>query len=134
MLLLATACASPSHEGMHAPPEFMPYLVSFHQEALKRGIILNFKSVDVQFEEMDDAYAGYCQEGPRLIVRIEPDFWRAMPEEWREQLLYHELGHCILQQGHRDGSIMAAWGFFSVDYYRLNRDMIVDELFWPERF
>lgn len=131
LLITLIGCAAPQHNGMHAPPEFLPYLVSFHQEALKRAIVLNFESVTVEFGPMQsEEWLAYCEMGRVLHIVVEPGLWASMSASEREQTIYHELGHCILKQGHRFNSIMAPYGFYSPAAYTDNRKQILDELFF----
>lgn len=60
--------------------------------------------VPVIFKNIDVRYAGVClkySNGYREI-QINPTHWKNYSIEQREQLIYHELGHCVLNRGHND--------------------------------
>lgn len=61
--------------------------------------------------------AGYCQKSttysqglletkviktPRIVINI--DYWNTAEDYLKRKLIYHELGHCILNKGHIDNS------------------------------
>lgn len=74
-------------------------------------------------------WAAYCKSGsytPSIVV--DQVYWDASSAAQREQLMYHELGHCLLGQHHRLNSIMAEGGVDD-DLYVSNREYWLHELF-----
>jgi hypothetical protein len=43
----------------------------------------------------------------RREIKLDPDFWNSESYLMREQLVFHELGHCIHLQGHTQDGLMA---------------------------
>jgi hypothetical protein len=64
------------------------------------------------------------------VIRIDPRHWEDMTEIKRTQLMYHELGHCILKRPHRGGgvSIMNPLILDDATFIRY-RDLLIKELF-----
>lgn len=63
--------------------------------------------VPVVFKELDSSKAGVCyvwSDGYREI-NINSEHWASFSEEQREQLLYHELGHCVFDLNHDDSRL-----------------------------
>lgn len=88
-------------------PELQPYVDRFLAEAAKRGhdIDLADSGLDMIFEvDISTAdYAGQCRYnlGANEIA-IDRERWDDSNESRKEWLVYHELGHCVLDRGHRN--------------------------------
>ena len=73
------------------------------------GIKLQNNVIDVKFESLDDNTIGlsYAMNNDKLIkIRIDPQAWSesSAPKKW--YLLYHELGHDVLNLEHGNGGKM----------------------------
>jgi len=66
-----------------------------------------------------------------LQVTIRPDFAERLDSPSYAGLMYHELGHCILNLEHSETGIMAPV-MYSESYYEENWDELVEELFTGE--
>ena len=124
--------------------DFVPYVDQFFLEAQERGLDLKKEdfSFSVQFGSIPHA-AGQCRYATDEIT-INPNYWYDRNEKGKESLVFHELGHCILERPHDNGildhgeckSIMK--GTEDGRKCRRNlvsniwRDYYVDELFEPE--
>ena len=72
---------------------------------------------DEEYGETDDYILGVCEtveivDGDEIIssfssVKIDKQFYYNSIYQERELLIFHELGHCIMDQGHRPDSIMS---------------------------
>lgn len=91
------------------PMEIQGYIDLFEQEAANRGFNINIDNLRVEFEENlnDGTAAGLCNfpingEPPYIRLDTTSSNWQNNP--WsREILVFHELGHCILDRRvHRD--------------------------------
>ena len=45
-------------------------------------------------------------------IEIRRSRWEELSEASREQLLYHELGHCVLDKGHKSGNRWGSQGYW----------------------
>ncbi|MDW3646292.1 MAG: hypothetical protein R8P61_04440 [Bacteroidia bacterium] len=129
---------------------FTDYVDRFEEEAAARGINIDFSEEGIEILLVDSTtylYAGYCDKDQTTHqITIQRNFWDNVTERDRERLLFHELGHCILNRSHKNGltddreflSIMQGSGsqsqFFSVrnrfiNYSGFRKDYYLDELF-----
>ena len=130
------------------PPLIQPYVDLFEQEASKRGIQLDIDNLKVEFEEElngGDA-AGTCtfatEASPTPHIRLDTTSFNWKNNEYhREILVFHELGHCILDRLHKDNilsngniaSIMRSTGeqVYGGLLNDFKREYYLDELFEP---
>ena len=64
-------------------------------------------NISTTFGPMDDKHAGICHswsDGHREIT-INKKYWDNYSDKQREQLIFHELGHCALNRDHNDATI-----------------------------
>jgi hypothetical protein len=79
-------------------PTFNSFVESFSRE-FNVGV-----KIPIIFKNIETKYAGVClkySSGYREI-QINPTHWKNYSLEQREQLIYHELGHCVFNRGHND--------------------------------
>lgn len=128
LMLLLSACGT--KEKSIIEPSLVSYVQSFE---MKIGVPVN--NVDVVFKPIKYPTIGLCYRGggEKNKVEIDPVQWKKMDEYGREQLMYHELGHCVLGLGHNDaeakldgwmveGSIMNSYWFGNSWYYLKYRE------------
>lgn len=86
------------------PSEFEPYVDEFFHQAQLRGHDLYKEDFDfsITLEEIEEPFrAGECQfRGNKITIDIQS--WERGSEEWREFIIAHELGHCLLDRRHRN--------------------------------
>lgn len=115
----------------------------FESAAAERGISINLRDFNItgKIESIqDNGVAGTCTYGthrPSDIV-IDQQFWNRSSAIGREEVVFHELGHCYLMRGHTEetvqnnicASIMrSGTGNCFNAYSVINRDYYLDELF-----
>lgn len=75
-------------------------------------------------------------------ITIDMEFWNRFNDNVKEMIVFHELGHCVLGRGHREGqlqngsciSIMRSGSEFCRDVYNPStKAYYISELFHPER-
>jgi hypothetical protein len=106
LLFLITGCGKnledfirmgkPALKKAKTDPIFAPFVNSFQEEFNLRV------KVPIVFKTIEKRYAGVClvySNGYREI-NINKDLWAYYSYEQREQLIYHELGHCVFNKGH----------------------------------
>ncbi len=119
------------------------YVKRFEKESSDYGFWDKVGSVEFEFLPLGARVEGVCSitrmKSGRLILKItiNSDAWNKFTEPGREQLLFHELGHCVLFRDHLDEihsdgtrfrSIMATYGVPEADY-KLYREEYLQELF-----
>ncbi len=90
--------------------EIRPYIESFIEEAGSRGQSFDFKKFEatLTFDEIDEnedicgQSSQFNQKPNSIIIRANDKCWIGQPETAREALVYHELGHALLDRPHRD--------------------------------
>lgn len=89
-----------------ADPYFSRYIDKFIQLAHNYGNPAQDGNISVSFGDTSSHGAnviGYCQiqsDGTRFVI-IKQNFWNAQDTLTNESLLFHELGHCILNRAHQ---------------------------------
>lgn len=141
--LLYPGCGEEEQVEVYIDPEVQPYLDLFIEEAGLRGMEIHIEeyALSISIEQIDrENVAGQCTQasGSYNYIIIDPVYWRAYTEMSREALLFHELGHCILERGHLDDqdedgfcvSIMeSGGGDCMMVYSETTREKYLDELF-----
>lgn len=83
--------------------ELRPYFERFEEEANKRGLSLEFGDLEGKLEELDGV-GGQCVRNSALPneVLIDIVFWTQASDADKEFIVFHELGHCVLNRSHLD--------------------------------
>lgn len=82
--------------------EFRPQTIEFQREF--RQLV----RLPIRFGINDPELMGVCQirtDGHRQIL-INKERWSVLTDEQKEELVFHELGHCIFNLPHLDGQYM----------------------------
>jgi hypothetical protein len=116
------------------------YIVKFRLEAKKRNTIISKMPITMIFQETRTKskpdVIGRCSiNNGTLRVSIDTKYWNKVKSIQREELIFHELGHCILGRGHcthkrnkKRISIMSQSVGDEKDYLE-NREEYLKELF-----
>lgn len=107
-LLLALGCQrqpEPEPAQYSVPAEVEPYVRAFREAAARRGQPVPSDNLIVTFGATQAAGAcGQCtrQAGrtPRIVLSTDRECWQAASAFERECLVFHELGHCLLNREH----------------------------------
>ncbi len=141
MVIMVSSCVDDvSHEAVN---QVQNYFQLFESEAYARGVDLDLEQMNVtaQVEQIEQGnVVGQCKtysDGSKEIV-LDLVYWENATEIEREYLVFHELGHCVLERDHnneRDDngiciSIMqSGTGGCNKRYNELSREVLIDELF-----
>lgn len=123
------------------PATIDPHYTRFKEFGKTFGARFVATSVTFSFRGFVGSTVGMCtfSSSGRNSVALSTSAWDRGSETFREMLLFHELGHCLLGRGHKnsnhsDGrreSIMAS-AMFSQKVYLAHRDQYLKELFTAE--
>lgn len=124
LLLFLSSCG----EGK-IPLGAMPHVLSFE---LDFGVKVTSTIQFVDKITAIDGAVGVCY--PTNVIQLDINYWRQSHDE-ANMVIYHELGHCVLKQGHRDGllpdgchaSIMHS-EMDTLDCYKKHRKELVREM------
>lgn len=113
--LILCGCAKAHTPVVRIDPAFQPFVDQWHQDAIAttgkdvpiNDLIFEFADDDIQLTGDEN---GYCLESRDAspIIRIDRTFWNEnqyIPGGYDVNsllvaVLYHELGHCVLNRGH----------------------------------
>ena len=148
LVVLLSACRRDGVDpGIYEVPDIIePYILSFEEEARKRGVELDITNLRVEFEGdlQGGEAAGLCTfasaSNPTPHIRLDTTSFNWQNNLFhREILVFHELGHCILNRLHKDdylpngniASIMRSTGdqVYGDLLNGFKRDYYLDELF-----
>jgi hypothetical protein len=134
LLSLSSCLHKPLPEPGEIDPEIKPYIQMFENEYGK-----SLGRLTVQFAPTLDNASGMCLQHWRSVV-IKKEHWDKYNGLQREQLIFHELGHCVLGiRGHNNNmtdycpdsimheNIFNEWQ--SENCYAEDRDYYIAELF-----
>lgn len=147
--LLMVGCATmESSHVLSIDPAIKPHFDVFLTEGRSRGRNLNIDHLVMKFVNYDEFSKGsvviaqchYALGDKAAIIMVDRDWWNWAAPETREQVIFHELGHCVLdRRGHIDDSVHYAGEIiprsimttmlFSDYYYLKFRKYYIDELF-----
>jgi len=128
---MSTACGTfrPARYA-YIDPAFDTYVQTFESISNKQvHAIMIFADI------ADEEVGGTCTNSEPPLIVIDTPYWNEITELGREQLVLHELGHCVLNRDHKENmlsglpvSIMYSIHFGDEWYYAQNRAYYLQEL------
>jgi len=123
-----------------------PHFQKFEEEALARGISIDLVQEGISGRIAtinDNGVIGQCNYNSHLSnhVTVDKNFWDQASTNFKEFVVFHELGHCSLLRGHLEEatplgrvnvctSIMrSGTGGCRDNYHTATRETYLDELF-----
>lgn len=87
------------------------YLERFENEAAKRGLDFDLaaRGLTYSIEEIEERnVAGYCayQNHVATDIVIDATFFDESNDNWKEMVIFHELGHCVLYRDHNESKLV----------------------------
>ena len=125
-----------------------PYFQRFEEQAAARGYSINLNELELTGDLQDlpgENVGGQCtwhSSNPNHITIDEPLF-NDLSDLYREFIIFHELGHCVLNRDHREDSdhtgscvslMRSGLGNCNDNYHNGTRATYIDELFDPNEF
>ena len=124
--------------GLFTPPiqhdrDLHPYVTDFVQDAIAHGRLVFPHTLRIlKYEILEEDFVGLCTtyfdfDGSvaHTEIRIHP---KITCEPLLRAIMYHELGHCLMQLDHTERGIMKATTY-SCEYYAEHWDELVDNFF-----
>jgi hypothetical protein len=105
--------------------EFKPYVDAFEAVSQVEGAPTQVEDLIIKFGDLPNPRErGACEiVGDRTpTITISKTKWGKLDEYERQQLLFHEMGHCVLGQEHRDakdadGIAVSMMNPYAIDSY-----------------
>ena len=95
ILLIICSCSN--------KPDFSAEKQEWYNEANERGCLVF--PTKLYFADLKGEAVGYCV--PRFGILIDIDSWNKFGPLQRKELVFHELGHCVLSLEHSELGLMA---------------------------
>jgi Zn-dependent peptidase ImmA (M78 family) len=92
---------------------FEDYITKFENDSIIYGRPTKIQELVIQFGDLrgyreEKNVVGLCQRAYNFqppIITIDLNYWQQITDAEKEWLVYHELGHCILNREHREDRI-----------------------------
>lgn len=146
-ILILTSCKDPKEYSVNS--SFTDYLQRFEAEGAKRGHTFNPQAngLIIEFGNLKDNTAGLTHYEKPIRIEIDQAYWNdisasAGADQMKEDLLFHELGHGLLNRDHLNTTLengdwksMMCGGTkvnnrsWNINYRGVRRQYYVDELF-----
>lgn len=120
VLFSASSCApkEKQHESfLQIDSAFQDYVNTFEQVAAQEGTPLTISDLVISFGTTPSLNeTGVCEwtenETPKIIVNQR--IWNTLNDYDKQEVLFHELGHCVLRRIHQSGEMSAYNGSTTV--------------------
>ena len=144
IFVLVTACGRSTEfatKGVNIDPQFSSYVEAFKNQAIAENHPLVIDSLIVEMQDkLDPGILGICwmsQGDPSFVpkVQISKEYWSMIDDNGKQELMFHELGHCVLNRAHRadsnNGIPLSIMNPYYIDpnFYTANLDQYYHELF-----
>lgn len=128
-------CA-PSSQGLK-DNELQPYInraIEIAQKYDRPDVVARIQTLKIRFGDPGRFNFGACYYLLNEIVISRKSFI-PLPNENREELIVHEIGHCAMgYEQHTEYGIMRASGLYRPEYYRSAYNFLMNDLYEDERF
>lgn len=101
-------CNKHHNKQLSIAPEALPYVDRLLSDAHAEGLTLIIDDVIVEFrDELRVNENGRCTQAPDATpnILISRATWTWLNDDEREELIFHELGHCLLNRRHVTESV-----------------------------
>lgn len=111
LLLFSCETVDPLEPDRVIPNQIQPFVDQFIWEAEKRGVDLDVSKLSFEFEtgiqggSAENSIVGICTRSDNLhLIKIDTlnSLWLLSGDLGKEEIVFHELGHCLLGRFHRD--------------------------------
>lgn len=124
LALLLTGCGH--HRVILIDPDIQPYYIRFLAEASKLDRDVKIDSLMItKVSSMPELEIGRCDEGDIPAVFILESYWDLASIADKEQLVFHELGHCLLDRKHLTGVLGSGIQISIMDILHFDRSTYV---------
>ncbi len=120
LLVSASACAPQEKEHEHflqVDAPFVDFVHNFEVSASEEGRSVQITDLVISFGSTPNLNeTGVCEwaenETPRVVINER--IWNTLNDYDRQEVIYHELGHCVLRRIHQNGTMMGYNGTLQI--------------------
>lgn len=104
VLEACTGCAPKGHAPQYRVSGFETQVAAFEDASIEQGqpIVITDLIIELNDNIHGQGENGLCTENSNQtpLILIDATFWATASDQGKEALVFHELGHCILQRSH----------------------------------
>lgn len=122
--------SSPSSQGSK-DNELKPYINTFIEvsaQMSRADVVFKTMALKIKFGDPGEKNIAACYYLLNEVV-VDKNQFIKLTDENREELIFHELGHCALDLMHSENGIMKAIGFHNPKFYTINYTKLINDLF-----
>lgn len=133
-LVLLVACGKE-----HRVTGFETYVSAFESASQEIGSRKTVGGLIIDWDETGAVQVAQCETGTAFAtphIRVNQNYWNRSNETTRQIMLFHEMGHCVLDRLHRSDHLasgapasMMFPNLISPTAYQNNRTYYLQELF-----
>lgn len=100
-IIVCSGCGRDANNAINE--DFYPYVMKFKQYADNKGVDVEIKDLTIRFSPLGPTFCGICEHSTKnepKTIEISHSCWDDESDWEREELLFHELGHCLLDKDH----------------------------------
>ncbi len=110
---MCISCSEQERESI-VDDELIGYINSFVEEGAKRGVDVSIEGLEAYLltefsEDKEDTVCGWAtldnSEYQRIEILLSQNCWGERSDLEKENLMYHELGHALLNRRHLNGTL-----------------------------
>lgn len=105
LYLLSTSCNKDDNQVIES--ELQMHFINFEAEANAHGLDIDISALDINgyIQNIETrGILGQCKsysDGSQQVV-VDEQYWNRITDNEREYIVFHELGHCLLEREHND--------------------------------
>lgn len=135
-ILFILFIASPSNRA-YQDKKVEPFIIEF----IRLGKLFKIEDIEKRTKELKIRFAKINKKELANCsyyygeITINTEHWDKLPIENKEEVVFHELGHCVLNQRyHTDFGIMKAAGLYDPEFYKEEYEYLINQLFKSKEY
>ena len=143
VILSAGSCRKDESVELFIDSSLQEYFDRFAEEGALRNVVVDYEAARVSgFIRLITSpnVIGQCAHDPNEpgTVIVDRTYWNVATDLEKEFLVFHELGHCVLDRDHLDEAdgqgkcismMTSGTGLCQINYNQNTREKLLDELF-----
>ncbi len=109
--LVGCAPKNPHRPIVQIDPAFEVHVDKFMSLSVANGGPSHITDLVIQFRRLDGSFANCRTDHDETpVISVDPVVWRALNETDQQNIIFHEMGHCVLRRRHQDNIIAGFLG------------------------